>query len=95
MANIYHFHLDYISKEYHQQIIDDPLILKILVTGSSKFRHGYNAPSMIFNGTDFHGIALDAAKKMPAVKDANAIIVRDDHPEFAWLILLVQQTPAS
>lgn len=93
MANIHHLHLNYINPRYHQRILDDPRILKISVGPYSKFRHGYSSPSFVVGGVDLHEVALEAVKELPPQRDANAIIVRDDHPEFAWLMLQVQQDP--
>ena len=91
MAMIYHIHLDYVNPVHHQRLRDDPKILKLSVSPQSKFRHLYHAPSMTLNGRDLHDVALEAAKDhLPVQQYANAIIVRDDHPEFAWLMLQVQ-----
>lgn len=93
MANIHHLLITGINEVSRQRIIDDPRILKLEVGFYSKFRHGYSTPDLILKGASLHDAALDAQQEMPPQPNANAIIVRDDHPEFAWLMLQVQANP--
>ena len=78
MANIYHFHFNYINPKYHQRIINDDRIIKIVVSSQSKFRHGAVYPDFAIGGVSLHNSSLDAMRELPLEVNANAIIVRDD-----------------
>lgn len=86
MRVLYHLLLDQINPMAHDQLLADPRVQKLKVTADHKFRHGQQVTDMLING---RWLSDTVFAPDPTTKP-NAVIVRSDWPDLAWLLLQTQ-----
>lgn len=91
MRYVYHLMLDRINPAIHNQLREDPAVLKICVDDQTKFRHGNRVPDLQVNGAWLSD--RTEQNNYPVPTAANAVIVRSDWPDLAWLLLQTQDLP--
>ena len=87
MRMLYHLLLDQINPAVHEQLLMDCSITKLRVGTESKFRHGQQVPDIKINDRWLSEITRSQSDP---ITNANAVIVPNDWPGLAWLLLNIQ-----
>lgn len=88
--NLHHIKLSHVATNNQQKLIDDPLILK--VAEKNDFVHGIVIPDLKLNTFNMFDTSLHYQNTQSPMANPYGIIVRDDHPDFAWIMLQVAET---